>query len=159
METVGTDAGQAGTFDPPFPNHATMHGAGRFGLASLRNLDQLPATGAIVIAAPLKLKVEQQKDIGRSAANLDRALVDEVFALARPQDGKPAVGKVALPGDVYTLVALDAVKDGDPAKLDAKTREAARNQLSQGIGDQAVRGYVDSLRKTAKIEVVEDRLQ
>jgi isatin hydrolase len=55
VETVGTDAGQAGRFDPPFPNHATMHGAGKFGLASLRNLDQLPPTGAIVIAAPLKL--------------------------------------------------------------------------------------------------------
>ena len=55
VETVGTDAGQAGTFDPPFPNHATMHGAGKFGLASLCNLDQLPATGAVVIAAPLKI--------------------------------------------------------------------------------------------------------
>jgi kynurenine formamidase len=55
VETVGTDAGQAGTFDPPFPNHATMHGAGKFGLASLTNLDQLPAVGAIVIAAPLKI--------------------------------------------------------------------------------------------------------
>lgn len=55
VETVGTDAGQAGTFDPPFPNHTSMHGAGKFGLASLRNLDQLPATGAIVIAAPLKI--------------------------------------------------------------------------------------------------------
>ena len=55
VETVGTDAGQAGTFDPPFPNHTIMHGAGKFGLASLRNLDQLPATGAIVIAAPLKI--------------------------------------------------------------------------------------------------------
>jgi kynurenine formamidase len=56
VETVGTDAGQAGTFDPPFPNHGIMHGAGKFGLASLRNLDRLPATGAIVIAAPLKLE-------------------------------------------------------------------------------------------------------
>jgi kynurenine formamidase len=55
VETVGTDAGQAGTFDPPFPNHGIMHGAGKFGLASLCNLDQLPPTGAIVIAAPLKL--------------------------------------------------------------------------------------------------------
>jgi kynurenine formamidase len=55
VETVGTDAGQAGGFDPPFPNHTIMHGAGRFGLASLRNLDQLPATGALVIAAPLKI--------------------------------------------------------------------------------------------------------
>lgn len=55
VETVGTDAGQAGTFDPPFPNHATMHGAGKFGLASLCNLDLLPPTGAVVIAAPLKI--------------------------------------------------------------------------------------------------------
>ena len=54
VETVGTDAGQAGGFDPPFPNHNIMHGAGKFGLASLRNLDQLPATGAVIIAAPLK---------------------------------------------------------------------------------------------------------
>ena len=55
VETVGTDAGQAGTFDPPFPNHTIMHGAGKFGLASLSNLDQLPAVGAVVIAAPLKI--------------------------------------------------------------------------------------------------------
>jgi kynurenine formamidase len=55
VETIGTDAGQAGTFDPPFPNHGIMHGAGKFGLASLCNLDQLPPTGALLIAAPLKL--------------------------------------------------------------------------------------------------------
>ena len=55
VETIGTDAGQAGRFDPPFPNHTTMHGAGKFGLASLCHLDELPATGAIVIAAPLKI--------------------------------------------------------------------------------------------------------
>jgi kynurenine formamidase len=55
VETIGTDAGQAATFDPPFPNHGIMHGAGKFGLASLCNLDQLPPTGAVLIAAPLKI--------------------------------------------------------------------------------------------------------
>ena len=55
VETIGTDAGRAGTFDPPFPNHNIMHGAGCFGLASLCNLEQLPPTGAVVIAAPLKI--------------------------------------------------------------------------------------------------------
>ena len=52
---MGTDAGQAGSFDPPFPAHNIMQGSGRFGLASLANLDQLPPTGAVVIAAPLKI--------------------------------------------------------------------------------------------------------
>jgi kynurenine formamidase len=55
VETVGTDAGQAGTFNPMFPCHTIMHGANRFGLASLTNLDQLPSTGAVVIAPPLKI--------------------------------------------------------------------------------------------------------
>lgn len=55
VETIGTDAGQAGRFTPPFPNHTIMHGAGKFGLASLCNLDRLPAVGSMVIAAPLKL--------------------------------------------------------------------------------------------------------
>ena len=55
VETVGTDAGKAVNFDPPFSNHFFMHGSGKFGLASLTNLDQLPATGAVVIAAPLKI--------------------------------------------------------------------------------------------------------
>jgi kynurenine formamidase len=55
VETIGTDAGRAGSFNPPFPNHAIMHGAGKFGLASLCNLDQLPPVGAVVIAAPLKI--------------------------------------------------------------------------------------------------------
>ena len=56
VETVGTDAGMAGTFDPAFPNHNIMHGSGRMGLTSLTNLDQLPESGAVVIALPLKIE-------------------------------------------------------------------------------------------------------
>ena len=55
-ECIGTDAGQAYAFDPPYPCHYFMHGAGRYGLQCLKNLDQLPATGALVIAPPLKLE-------------------------------------------------------------------------------------------------------
>lgn len=55
-ETVGTDAGQAFAFENPFPCHGGMHGANRFGLASLTNLDQLPPKGAVIISAPLKIK-------------------------------------------------------------------------------------------------------
>jgi kynurenine formamidase len=55
VEQVGTDAGMAGMFDPPFPAHHYMHAKNRYGLASLTNLDQLPPKGAVVIAAPLKI--------------------------------------------------------------------------------------------------------
>lgn len=55
VETVGTDAGQAFALDPMYPCHTLMHGSNKFGLASLMNLDQLPPTGAVVIAPPLKI--------------------------------------------------------------------------------------------------------
>ena len=54
-ECVGTDAGAAATFDPPFPAHNLLLGVGRYGLASLTNLDKLPATGAMLVVAPLKI--------------------------------------------------------------------------------------------------------
>jgi kynurenine formamidase len=55
VETVGTDAGMAGGFDPPFPCHSFMHGAGKYGLTSLVGLGSLPATGAVLIVAPLPI--------------------------------------------------------------------------------------------------------
>ncbi|ODT65337.1 MAG: cyclase [Pelagibacterium sp. SCN 63-23] len=55
-ETVGTDAGQGSHYDPPYPAHFFLHGAGRYGLQCLNNLDQLPPTGAILIATPLKIR-------------------------------------------------------------------------------------------------------
>jgi kynurenine formamidase len=55
VETVGTDAGIAFTFDPPMPNHYYMHEANRYGLVQLANVDRLPPRGALVIATPLKI--------------------------------------------------------------------------------------------------------
>jgi len=55
VETVGIDAGAAGGFDPPFPVHHFLLGAGRYGLTQLANLAELPPAGAIVVVAPLKL--------------------------------------------------------------------------------------------------------
>jgi len=54
-ETIGTDAGQGAHLRPPYPCHTFMHGAGRYGLQCLANLDLLPPTGSLVIAAPLKI--------------------------------------------------------------------------------------------------------
>ena len=56
VETVGTDAGAAHSFDPPFPCHTMMLGAGKYGLTQLQNLARLPATGAVVIASPLPIR-------------------------------------------------------------------------------------------------------
>jgi kynurenine formamidase len=55
VETVGTDAGAAHSFDPAFPVHNFLLGAGKYGITQLANLAELPPTGALIVVAPLKL--------------------------------------------------------------------------------------------------------
>jgi kynurenine formamidase len=55
VETVGTDAGTAHSFDPPFPCHSSLLGAGKYGLTQLRNLARLPAQGSVVFIGPLPI--------------------------------------------------------------------------------------------------------
>jgi len=55
VETVGTDAGAAHSFDPAFPCHSALMGSNKYGLTQLQNLAQLPPTGAVLIAGPLPI--------------------------------------------------------------------------------------------------------
>jgi kynurenine formamidase len=55
VETVGTDAGAAHSFEPAFPCHNYVLGAGKYGLTQLANVSRLPPTGSILVVAPLKI--------------------------------------------------------------------------------------------------------
>lgn len=55
VETVGTDAGKAASFSPPFPMHYFFLGNSKYGLTQLRNLDKLPACGFDIIISPLPI--------------------------------------------------------------------------------------------------------
>ncbi|GAA4867244.1 cyclase family protein [Pseudonocardia benzenivorans] len=55
VETVGTDAGAAHGFEPPFPCHSFLLGAGKYGLTQLQNLATLPPMGAVLVAGPLPI--------------------------------------------------------------------------------------------------------
>lgn len=55
-ECIGTDAGQAFAFEPQYPCHHYMHGAGKYGLQCMTNLDLLPPVGTLIVAAPLKIQ-------------------------------------------------------------------------------------------------------
>ncbi len=56
VETIGTDAGQGTHLTPPYPAHYILHGNGRYGLQCLNALDRLPVRGAVIFAAPLKIR-------------------------------------------------------------------------------------------------------
>ncbi len=56
VETINTDAGQSYAWPTAYPCHTLMHGANKFGLQCLANLHLLPPTGAVIVAAPLKIQ-------------------------------------------------------------------------------------------------------
>ena len=66
VETVGTDAGTAHSFDPPFPCHSSLLGAGKYGLTQLQNLALLPARGTVVITARCRSPAARAARAGRS---------------------------------------------------------------------------------------------
>ncbi len=55
VETVGTDAGAAHSFDPPFPCHASLLGAGKYGLTQLQNRPGCQLGARCVITGPLPI--------------------------------------------------------------------------------------------------------
>ncbi|WP_051793053.1 cyclase family protein [Amycolatopsis jejuensis] len=55
VETVGIDAGNGFSLDPPMPAHHHLLGADKYGITSLQNLGSLPASGALVVVCPLPI--------------------------------------------------------------------------------------------------------
>jgi len=111
------------------------------------------------IAEANKVKVETQQGIGREAVNVDSAIVAAAFTLPRPTADKPARQLVPLNSDTYALLQLDSVADGDPSKLDAKTKDAARNTLAGAVAQTSAREFVDALRADAKVRVSAEKLE
>lgn len=52
IDTASIDHGPS----KDFKTHQVLYGAGLYGLENLANLEKLPATGATVIALPMKIK-------------------------------------------------------------------------------------------------------
>ncbi len=110
------------------------------------------------LADELKVKVSESKDVLRADASLDSKLVADVFALSRPVANTPTPLLVTLANNTYDLAVVTSVTDGDPTAANTATRDSVRNELSQGIGYEAAKAFIASLRKEAKIKVAEDRM-
>lgn len=110
------------------------------------------------LASENDLEVQKQVGVGRNPLNVDHDIVDAVFAMPRPSPGEPNHRLVPLSGDRYALVELVKATDGDPSKLDERTREAARNTLVQARGGLLASEFVDALRAHTRIRISEERL-
>ncbi|QXX97636.1 peptidylprolyl isomerase [Serratia marcescens] len=80
----------------------------------------------------------------------DSQLVESVFALPHPQDGKPVYGMSQDRQDNVVLIALDAVKPGTLPKDEMKTFVGKMEEGATGVSFDSL---LASLRKEAKIKM------
>ncbi|MBS3892194.1 peptidylprolyl isomerase [Serratia marcescens] len=80
----------------------------------------------------------------------DSQLVESVFALSHPQDGKPVYGMSQDRQDNVVLIALDAVKPGTLPEDEMKTFVGKMEEGATGVSFDSL---LASLRKEAKIKM------
>ncbi|BEL79020.1 peptidylprolyl isomerase [Serratia marcescens] len=80
----------------------------------------------------------------------DSQLVESVFALPHPQDGKPVYGMSQDRQDNVVLIALDAVKPGTLPEDEMKTFVG---KMEEGVTGVSFDSLLASLRKEAKIKM------
>ena len=85
-ETIGTDAGQAYAMDPQYPAHHYLHGAGRYGLQCLTNLDKLPARMVLTPSYNGRRFVFPKRTYQVAANGYVFEVLDSELAGVRPED-------------------------------------------------------------------------
>ncbi|HET9483966.1 MAG TPA: peptidyl-prolyl cis-trans isomerase, partial [Xanthomonadales bacterium] len=129
--------------------------------ALAKSLREQLAAGAAFdeVAAKSGGTIETVSGIGRTALNLDAALVGKAFTLPRPKDADAPTREVVelRPGD-YALVELTRVVDGDAKAAAADERARVRTQLQQGMQAVEGRALLAALRAKSEVKVAEDRM-
>lgn len=109
-------------------------------------------------AAEKQLEVKTADGVARNGVTADAAVLAQAFKMPHPAADQPTLGLAEMGADRFALVALTAVKDGDPAATEAEARTAMLEQLSQGLGGAEANAFVQALRKDTPVEVIEERM-
>lgn len=93
----------------------------------------------------------------RQPLDMESALLEAVFAAARPVEGKWVYGSVDVK-DGYAVYGVSAAQDGSVDQADAELKNLARRTLSDRRGREYYADYRASLRLEAKPKLYPDRL-
>lgn len=102
-------------------------------------------------AAAAGLEVETIGLVRRDVTKVDRAILDALFRLPRPQDGKPRFAMVELPDGGAAVIALTAVQTPPDADKEAATVGQRRREAVAGAELEAYRGHI---REQIEVELI-----
>ncbi len=169
VETVGTDAGAAHSFDPAFPCHSFLMGSGKYGLTQLQNLASLPPDrrGARGRAAADRDRVGRAGPGGRPRRALTVPTVAEVVGRTLVEAGIDHVFGVVGSGNFHVTNAMVAAgarfvaarhEGGAATMADAFARTTDRPAavtVHQGCGlTNAMTGITEAAKSRTPVVVV-----
>ncbi len=99
-------------------------------------------------------KLEKSDGIKRSDRKLSPVLVNKLFSMQKPQEGKKVFDNVILPEGDYVLIGLNEVKDGD-AKLDTDLQ----SRFTQTMSSRERIAMLKALRESAEVTLFPENIQ
>jgi peptidyl-prolyl cis-trans isomerase D len=135
---------------------ATQAVAREKGAAMLASLKT--GTAQEEVASQFKASWSAPESITRDAGQVQRGVVNALFAMPRPAADKPNYSGVALSNGDYSVIAFSAVTEFDPASVDDAKRQTARRQLEASAADSLVSALRADLRQSADVKIFHKNL-
>jgi len=96
--------------------------------------------------------------INRKDSTVNREVLNAVFRIEKPAEGETKWHGLELRNGDYGVIALYQVKEGDPASVDAATRESLKSSLLRSRSQSEGAYLVDSLKQQATIKEFPENL-
>lgn len=110
------------------------------------------------LASEFKISWSAPESISREAAQTRGGVVNALFAMPRPAADKPSYTGIALPNGDYSVIALSAVTEFDPATLGETKRQAAKRQLEASAAQSLISALRVDLRQGADVKIYHSNL-
>lgn len=105
------------------------------------------------LAKALDIKWNEQQSVRRDAADVDRAILSEVFSLPKPADGEQKYKQVALPSGDQAVVILYGVEDGKPDEASSEERQQVEGKLQQAGSNTDLSSVIATIRSATDITI------
>lgn len=110
------------------------------------------------VASEFKLNWSAAESITRDAGQVQRGVVNALFAMPHPLADKPNFTGVVLPNGDYSVIAFSAVTEFDPSTVDSAKHQTAKRQLEASTAESLLSALRADLRQSADVTIFHKNL-
>ena len=93
----------------------------------------------------------EESEIDRNAFTVNRQIIDQAFALAKPE-GEPESASLTLANGTFVLVELTQVNEGTVDSIPEEQRTTMVESIIADLGNSEFQAYMNTLRTNSDIQ-------